>query len=242
MMKNEVSIGNVKSGLLSHTFELLDQEFIRYDLETGKIWVKPKNTEEFICTNCLSTNVKKSGVKERVFRTIPIGRKPVFLLTSIQRLECMDCGMIRQAKIGFADNKKSYTIIFRRLVHELRRLGTTKDIANHLGISWDLVKDIQNDNYFRSYSKPDITDVECIAIEEFKIKDGRSFTIVVDMKTGRLLFDAEGKGTSVLDEFWRRVKRNKIKIKAATVDFSPSYITSVARNSPGTEIFYDIFN
>ena len=36
----------------------------------------------------------KSGKKERLFRTIPIGKREVFLIAVIQRLECKNCGAI----------------------------------------------------------------------------------------------------------------------------------------------------
>jgi hypothetical protein len=47
-------------------------------------------------------------------------------------------------KIGFADPRRSYTKAFERYTLELSRCMTIQDTAHHLGVSWDVVKDIQN--------------------------------------------------------------------------------------------------
>jgi transposase len=133
----------MNTSLLYHGFGLIDQEYQSVDYAMGKIWVKVKTKDDKLqCSNCKSWNVIKSGIIERVFRTLPIGSKDVRISAQIQRLECKDCGMIRQEHIKFADQKKTYTNSFRRYILELCHFATINDIARHLGISWDVVKEI----------------------------------------------------------------------------------------------------
>jgi len=71
------------------------------------------------CSECNSRHVICKGTKIRLFRMIPIGTKKVYLKFAIQRILCCLCGVIRQVKFGFADNRFSYTKGFERYVLEL---------------------------------------------------------------------------------------------------------------------------
>jgi transposase len=125
----------------------------------------------------------------------------------------------------------------------LSRLGTIQDIADFLGVSWDLVKEIQKDYLEKYYSKPDIKDVELIAIDEFSVKKGHKYmTVVMDLVSGRVIYAAEGKDAACLDAFWQRVRRNKVKIKAVAMDMSPAYLSAVVNNIPEAKIVHDHFH
>ena len=47
------------------------------------------------------------------------------------------------AEVSFADPRRSYTSSFERYALELGRRMTIRDVAAHLGVGWDLIKDIQ---------------------------------------------------------------------------------------------------
>ena len=49
----------------------------------------------------------------------------------------------RQVKVPFADPRRSYTNAFERYALELSRRMTIRDVAKHLGVGWDMIKDIQ---------------------------------------------------------------------------------------------------
>ena len=66
------------------------------------------------CSQCQSTNVIRHGAEERTIRTVPIGGKPVDLLLPVPRLGCHDCGLVRQAAIGFARPFRRFTHAFER--------------------------------------------------------------------------------------------------------------------------------
>jgi len=61
----------------------------------------------------------------------------------VQRVECRDCGIVRQVKVDFAKRRRSYTKPFERYVLELSKHMTIDDVARHLGVSWGTVRDIQ---------------------------------------------------------------------------------------------------
>jgi transposase len=234
----------MNTSLLYHVFGLQKQMVIASEYKYGKVCVKIKTKEDKLqCSSCKSWNVIKSGTIERLFRTIPIGTKEVFLLAVVQRLQCKDCGLTRQEHLEFAGKKKTYTKSLERYILELSKIGTILDIANHLGVSWDLVKEIQMKYLQNNYSKPALKNVKHIAIDEFAVKKGHKYmTVVVDLDTGIIIFVGEGKGAEALEPFWKRIKRNKVKIEAVAMDMSPAYISAVSSNIPEAQIVFDHFH
>jgi len=234
----------MNTSLLYHVFGLQKQMVVRTEYKNGRVCVKVKTKEDKLqCSACGSYQVIKSGKKERLFRALPVGRKPVFLLAEIHRLKCKSCGLIRQEHISFAEERKSYTRTFKRYILELSKIGTIKDVAMHLGVSWDLVKEVQKEDLQKHYSTPNIKGVKHIAIDEFSVKKGHKYmTVVMDLDTGHIIFVGEGKGTESLEPFWKRIKRNKVKIRAVAIDMSPAYITAVTENIPEAQIVFDHFH
>jgi transposase len=234
----------MNTSLLYHAFGLQDQTVITTDYMDGQVYVKVKTKEDKLqCSACDSWNIIKSGIKKRSFKTIPIGRKEVFILAVIQRLECKDCGLIRQEHISFAEEKKCYTRSLKRYILELSRIGTIKDVAKHLKVSWDLVKEVQKEYLQKHYSSPNLKGVKHIAIDEFSVKKGHKYmTVVLDLDTGIILFVGDGKGAEALEPFWKRIKRNKVDIQAVAIDMSPAYISAVMTNLPQAQIVFDHFH
>ncbi len=125
----------------------------------------------------------------RWFQTLPIGRKTFYVTLHVPRLECHDCGIVQQIKIGFANPRRTYIKSFERYALELSHHMTTKDTASHLGVSWDVVKDIQKRYLSKRYAKLRLTDLELIAIDEISIGKGhRYLTVVLDFLTGTCFF------------------------------------------------------
>lgn len=80
------------------------------------------------------------------------------------------------------------------------------DVAHHLGVGWDMVKDIQKRHLQRHYAKPKLKEVKHIAIDEISVGKGFRFvTVVLDLDSGAVVFVGEGKGADALDPFWRRL-------------------------------------
>ncbi|KAA6345081.1 hypothetical protein EZS27_007316 [termite gut metagenome] len=161
----------------------------------------------------------------------------------VQRLYCKECKTCRQEHIHFVTGKRSYTNKFSRFVVELSRIGTIKDVANFLHVSWDTVKDIQKRYLKRHYSNLDISRLKRIGIDEFAVSKGHTYkTIVVDLESGRVIHIGDGKGSGALDKFWEKVKKKGINIEAVATDFSAAFISSVLSNAPEATLVFDHFH
>jgi len=146
-------------------------------------------------------------------------------------------------EIGFADRRRSYTKPFERYALDLLRHMTILDVAEHLNVGWDLIKDIQKRDLSRRFARPKLKHLRQIAIDEISIGKGhRYLTVVLDLESGAVVFVGDGKGADALIPFWRRVRRSGARIEAVAIDMSPAYIEAVCTKLPDAAIVFDHFH
>jgi len=162
---------------------------------------------------------------------------------AVPRLKCWSCHHTRQAGVSFADPKKHYTRSLARYVLELSQFMTLKDVALHLGLSWDTVKAIQKKRLTMKYAKPKLKPVRQIAIDEISIGQGhRYLTVVLDLESGAVIFVGQGKSAQALDPFWVRLRASHARIEAVATDMSPAYIAAVLEHLPNAVHVFDRFH
>ncbi|MDZ7292405.1 MAG: ISL3 family transposase [candidate division KSB1 bacterium] len=219
-------------------------EYKRTSYQEGRVvFTIHKPINKCRCSACGSSDVQPRGTVTRFLRTVPIGKKIVELELIINRLECNDCGVIRQERLSFVDERRTCTHVFERYVLELSKRVTIKDVAIYAQTSWDIVKDIQKRYLNRKFGKPRLKHLKYIAIDEINIGHGYKFlTIVLDLEEGVIVYVGDGKSAESLDPFWRRLRRYKANIKAVAMDMSSAYITAVQKNLPHANIVFDHFH
>jgi len=232
----------MSTSILYHGFGLVGYNYLKSSYENGVI-IFCVERNDLVCPECGSEKVIKKGKTPRLFRTLPIGMKRVFIHLEVQRIECKECLCLKQVKIGFADEKKGYSRQLERFAIELSKKMSTQDVAKYLGMCWDTVKEIHKKYLENKYSKPVLKHLETIAIDEIAIGSGHKYlTVVMDMTTGAIVFTGDGKGSEALDPFWKRLKKSRAKIKAVAVDMSPAYRKAIEDNLPEATIVYDHFH
>ena len=234
----------MSTSLLYHGFGLVGYDYVRTRYEGRNITFTIRHKRgKLRCSVCRGREVMMRGTTKRRFRTVPMGSKGVFFDLEVQRVGCLRCGSIRQVSLGFADPRFSYTNAFERYALELSKHMTIQDVAKHLSVSWDVIKEMQKRDLTRRFSKPCLRDLQMIAIDEISVRKGhRYLTIVLDMISGAVIFVGNGKGADALDPFWKRVKRVKAKIEAVAMDMSPAYISAVSFHLPKAAIVFDHFH
>jgi len=234
----------MSTSLLYHAFGIRGYKYTRTDYQGGQvIFTIHQEPETCRCSACGSTQVVSRGQVERRFRALPIGSRATFVVLPIPRVECRTCGAVRQVEVSFADPRRSYTSSFERYALELGRRMTIRDVAVHLGVGWDMIKDIQKRDLSRRFAKPKLKHLRYIAIDEIAIAKGhRYLTIVMDLETGAVVFVGDGKGADALKPFWKRLRPSGAKIVAAAMDMSAAYRRAVATNLPKAKIVFDRFH
>jgi transposase len=234
----------MSTSLLYHAMGIRGYRCVRTDyLEGEVIFGIEQGRHTLRCPVCGSRQVTAHGHKPRLFRGLPIGSKRTWVLLRITRVQCQDCQVTRQVTVSFADPYKSYIHAFERYALELSQHMTIQDVARHLGVSWDIIKDIQKSHLQRHYGKPSLRKLKHIAIDEISVGQGhRYLTVVLDLETGAVVFVGEGKGSDALQRFWKRLRPSRAKIRAVATDMSLAYILAVREHLPRAAHVFDRFH
>lgn len=195
------------------------------------------------CSACGSCDVFRRGSSRRWFRNAPIGSRLTWIVADLPRVQCRECGVVRQIDVGFALPRERHTKAFAKYALELSKHMTIKDVAKQLHVSWDTVKELKKAHLERHYSRPCLKNVRNLAIDEISIGAGhRYLTVVLDLETRAVLFVGEGKGADALLPFWRRLRRVRGRIDAVAMDMSAAFISAVRTHLPRAKIIFDHFH
>jgi transposase len=234
----------MSTSFLYHTFGLVGYIYVKTEYRQGQVLIYIcKHPGRLRCPECDSHLLTLRGSTTRKFKSIPIGGKKVVLVVQIQRVACKKCHCIRQIQLGFADPKKTYTKALARYVLELSKHMTIKDVAEHLQISWDMVKNIQKEYLLKHFTRPRLKDLKKIAIDEISIGKRHNYlTIVLDLSSGAVVYIGDGKGADSLKAFWKKLKAAHAAVEAVAIDMSPAYIQAVSGNLKNAAIVFDHFH
>jgi transposase len=234
----------MSTSLLYHAFGIRGYQHQSTYFQEGRLffWIRQPR-ERLRCSECGSDQVLAQGATPRLFRTLPIGGKPVMIGLPVPRVRCLVCEHVRQVKIPFAEPRRQYTHAFERYALELSQHMTIQDVAEHLDVGWDTIKDIQARSLQRRFGNPKLKNLKQIAIDEISIGKGhRYLTVVLNLLSGAVVFVGNGKGVEALQPFWRRLRRARAKIQAVATDMSKAYIRAVRDNLPGVVHVFDHFH
>jgi transposase len=234
----------MSTSLLYHAFGVRGYQYVRTEYQGGQTTFSIRQEDRALrCPACGSRDVRPKGRVERRFRSLPIGSRATTVALPIPRVACDACRVVRQVEVPFADPRRTYTKAFERYALELTRRMTIRDVARHLGVGWDVVKDIQKRDLSRRYARPKLKGLRRIAIDEIAVGKGhRYLTVVLDLESGAVVFVGDGKGGDALKPFWKRLRRCKSKVEAVAMDMSPAYRDAVSAHLPRATIVFDHFH
>ena len=134
----------MSTGVLYHALVVRGDHYVATDFMEGTVafTIEPQEASRR-CVALGSAEVIRKGQVDRTFFALPIGSRQVMLQAHVPRLKFEACGGWRQAESGFAQPRRTYSKSLERYVLELLRSTTVLDVAKRLGVSWEVVKDIQ---------------------------------------------------------------------------------------------------
>lgn len=234
----------MSTSVLYHAYGIVGYELASTRFEDGEtVFHVRRKDDGWNCPECGWLDVIRRGTTRRRWRTLPIGRRTTWIECDVQRIECRRCGVIRQANVGFAEPKKRHTKAFARLALQLSQMSTIQDVATFLGVSWDTIKELQKADLKRRYGRIKLKKLRWIGIDEISIGHGhRYLTVVLDLKTGAVVYVGKGKGAEALDGFWKRLAASRARILAVAIDMSKAYYRAVTDHLPKAKIIFDHFH
>jgi|SRR5277367_217714 len=190
-----------------YNLEGVEIEDITVKENTIEVFARLQN-ERQVCANCGGHNVIFIGNNTRSFHLPPTGLKRATLCVQSRRNQCKECKATWWPQVPFADGKQRMTKSFVRYALELLRFGTIKDVADHLGISWDVIKGLHKHYLKDKYASIPLEEVKYISIDEFSIARGHKYmTVVSDISSGQILHAVEGRKKQDIEPFLGELKK-----------------------------------
>ena len=200
-------------------------------------------TSSYRCPQCGNREVIRRGFVDRMAHASRIGMDRTVLFIRTPRLECRRCQRVLNGALPGIEPRCNYTKSLARMVVDLRKMMTIRDVAQWMGVSEGMIRSIDKSWLTRRFGKPRLRDLEVLAIDEIYVgRKNKYFTIVIDWKTGAIVYVGDGRGQDALKRFWRRLRGSRAKIKAVATDMSSAYHAAVVKNLPNAKQVFDRFH
>ncbi len=195
------------------------------------------------CSGCGAIVTEVHDVSERRVRDLPILEWDTWLVFPRARLQCPQCGPTVEA-VPWLDRYQRMTTRLAEKIAGLAQVLPIKHVAQWFGVSWDTVKQIDQRSLARRLGPPDLSDVRCLAIDEFAIQRGHRYaTVIVEATMKRVLWVARGRDRAALASFFTALgPAGCARIEAVVMDMWRPYLTEVRVHCPQAAIVYDLFH
>jgi len=221
-------------------FEIVNDEEILI------VKVRPEKREMNRCPVCGKVCAKYdcSG-RTRRWRSLDFGSTRVYIKANSPRIKCREHGVIT-ARVPWARHNSDYTKDFETAVTWLALHATAQDVAEYFRIVWRSVGAIvRRVQASLEESQPNRFDnLEEIGIDETSYKKGHKYmTVVVNHKTGALIWAKKGHGKEVLSEFFEELTpEQRAKIKLVSADGARWIADCITKFCPNAERCVDPFH
>lgn len=195
--------------------------------------------------SCGECDERVSSVHEytwRRVRDLPILGKRTVIRFQRRRVECPHCG-VRTEKLDWLE---PYARVTNRLAESVVRLCAVlpiKHVAQHYGLAWQTVKELDKAWLNRSLGPVDFTGVTMLVMDEFAIQRGHRYaTVVADAETKRVLWVGRGRRRDEIRRFFELLGDHGQQIKAVAIDMNAAYELEIQQHCPNARIVYDLYH
>ena len=225
---------------------------IDVDFETANeeeqliVRARPYVRDTFRCPRCgKRCKGYDSYGKVRRWRSLDLGSTKVYIEAVAPRIQCATHGVL-VAKVPWARHDSDYTYDFETAVTWLTLHATAQDVAEYFRIKWHTVGSIAQ-RVQKSLEKEETNrfdNLEAIGIDETSYKKGHKYmTVIVNHKTGALIWAKKGHGKEVLTEFFKGLtEEQRSKIKYVTADGARWIADCIKEYCPNAERCIDPFH
>jgi transposase len=195
---------------------------IRDDEEMLIINARPFSRDKCRCPHCgKKSQGYDSSKKMRRWRSLDFGSERVYIEATAPRVKCQEHGVV-VAGVPWARHDSDYTYDFETAVTWLTLHATMRDVSEFFRIKWDTVGSIARrvQQSLEQIGPNRFDNLEEIGIDETSYKKGHKYmTVVINHKTGHLIWAKKGHGKEVLTEFFKELTKGQLaSIKYVTAD------------------------
>ena len=226
----------------------LEKPWILYKAETDEnmdlhLYIKFEKGSKFICDEC-GTLCPIHDTKEKIWRHLNCFEHKTFIHCKVPRIKCDSHG-VHMVNVPWAKGTTGFTILFEKFVMQLAKkmpvLSISKLLNESNGRLWRIIHRYANE-YVENI---DCCNVTKIGLDETSRKGHDYITVFIDLDTSKVLYIADGKKSSNIDEFkiFFESRNGKCElITDITCDMSMGFISGIKKAFPKAKITFDKFH
>ena len=214
-------------------FRYADVRWDEFCSDVIKIRVASRKNSRGLCSKCDKRGPTYDHLPERSWKFIPLWALPVFLVCSLRRIDCRDCG-VHVERVPWATGKLRIADPFRLLLAHWARKLSWKETAESFFVSWNDVFGSIKSVVAYGLQHRSMEGIYAIGIDEIHVrkKDTKFWTLVYQIDEGcrRLLWVGKGRSKKTLNGFFDSLNDSIRKaIKVVCTDMCRAYLTVVAK-------------
>jgi len=197
-----------------------------------------------VCYVCGTPARTVHSRERRPLRDLNLGAARVWILCTYRKVYCPACRRVRVEDLAFFEPYQRVTRRLARYLHELCKRVTVQEVADHLGLNWKTVKNVDKAFLEEAFGQTDYEGLRVLAVDEIAVHKGhRYMTVVLDYTTGRVVWMGKGRKAETLQAFFDGMTpEQKQAVEAVAMDTWDAYIKVVQEELPGAKIVFDLFH
>ena len=238
--ENEIKIFSLMAGI--ETPWLLEKVEVDENKDLH-MYVKYKRGERFKCNQCQELCPVHDTI-DKTWRHLNCFEHKTYIHCKVPRVKCEKHG-VHLVEVPWAKANTGFTLLFEEFVMQLAKkmsiLSISKLLKESNGRLWRIVH-----RYAKEYVENlEFSKVTKIGLDETSRKGHEYITVFIDLDTSRVLYIADGKKATTIEEFKKFFQEHKGKaenITDITCDMSMGFTTGIKKAFKNSKITYDKFH
>lgn len=209
-------------------------------------WIVAEPDARFhpICHVCGTLSSGIHSTTHRALQDLNMGAATVLINCKYRKVHCPHCQGIRVEDLKFFQPYQRVTKRLAQCIHDLCKVLTVAEVADHFDLDWKTVKDIDKAFLEKAFGATDYDNLQIVAVDEIAIQKGhRYMTVVLDYQTGRVVWMGKDRKAETLTSFFQGMdKKQKEALEAIAMDMWDPYIKAVKEEVPHVKIVFDCFH
>lgn len=226
---------------------------IRFSMDRGFVETLVEPVQDMICHRCDSKLGPCRSKHRMKVRDMPVMTYQNWVIFYRRKGFCTECNKIRSEKIAFVSEQSPHlSAQYVWWLGCLTEMAPVTNAANLTDIDPMTLWRIDFDRLKRMLQRYEIPDPTMIAVDEVyarkKPRDGetrndRFFTIITDLRTRKVIWVAESRNETALDEFFKILGKDRCKkIKVVAIDQHAGYFRSAVKHCRNATLVWDKFH
>jgi transposase len=205
--------------------------------------VKPRQRR----ARCSGCTRKVRGLYDRRdgrrWRHLSLAGLDVWVRYDVRRVECPRCG-VRVELVPWAERESDFTVPFEEMTAYLAQRTDQTTVSGMMRVAWTTVGSIVARVIARLGPTDRLEGLRCIGVDELSYRRHHEYvTVVVDHRSGNVVWVGEGKSADTLKQFFAALGAERAALlEAVTIDLSGAYIKAVTEASPAALLVFDRFH